>query len=92
MKDDINEMKIKIGEIDSNNEEISKKAEETYKINQKIKNYLIRNDGATLYFDKDDNVIRPAILWNDGRSSAQTIYLNKNVGCNVLAEETWADV
>ena len=38
--------------------------------------------------DKDDNVIRPAILWNDGRSSAQTIYLNKNVGCNVLAEET----
>lgn len=26
--------------------------------------------------DEDDNVIRPAILWNDGRSVKQTAYLN----------------
>mgnify|MGYP000379337493 CR=1 FL=1 len=26
--------------------------------------------------DKDDNVIRPAILWNDGRSQKETEYLN----------------
>ncbi len=27
--------------------------------------------------DKDDNVIRPAILWNDGRTGEETEYLNK---------------
>ena len=26
--------------------------------------------------DKDDNVIRPAILWNDGRTGEETEYLN----------------
>lgn len=30
--------------------------------------------------DKDDNVIRPAILWNDGRTDKETEYLNENIG------------
>lgn len=28
--------------------------------------------------DENDNVIRPAILWNDGRTAKQTDYLNRN--------------
>ena len=32
--------------------------------------------------DKNDNVIRPAILWNDGRTAAQVDYLN-----NVITKE-----
>ena len=38
--------------------------------------------------DKDDNVIRPAILWNDGRTQKETDYLNNEIGKNVLSEET----
>lgn len=38
--------------------------------------------------DKDDDVIRPAILWNDGRTAAQVEYLNKIIGKDVLAENT----
>ena len=30
--------------------------------------------------DKDDNVIRPAILWNDGRTTEETDYLNQVIG------------
>ena len=30
--------------------------------------------------DKDDNVIRPAILWNDGRAGEETEYLNSVIG------------
>ena len=30
--------------------------------------------------DAEDQVIRPAILWNDGRSTAQTDYLNQTIG------------
>lgn len=30
--------------------------------------------------DKDDNVIRPAILWNDGRTGEETEYLNSVIG------------
>ena len=30
--------------------------------------------------DKDDNVIRPAILWNDGRTGEETDYLNQVIG------------
>ena len=30
--------------------------------------------------DKDDNVIRPAILWNDGRTAKQVDYLNNEIG------------
>lgn len=38
--------------------------------------------------DKDDNVIRPAILWNDGRTFEETEYLNTVVGKQKLSEHT----
>ncbi len=38
--------------------------------------------------DKDDNVIRPAILWNDGRTAAQVDYLNGVIGKKTLSERT----
>ncbi len=38
--------------------------------------------------DKDDNVIRPAILWNDGRTGKETEYLNNVVGTEKLAKLT----
>ncbi len=38
--------------------------------------------------DKDDQVIRPAILWNDGRTSAETAWLNDEVGKEKLSEMT----
>ena len=30
--------------------------------------------------DQADEVIRPAILWNDGRSEKETDYLNQTIG------------
>lgn len=38
--------------------------------------------------DKDDNVIRPAILWNDGRTQKQTDYLNEVIGKENLSRYT----
>jgi len=38
--------------------------------------------------DKDDNVIRPAILWNDGRTGEETDYLNQEIGKDKLSEYT----
>ena len=38
--------------------------------------------------DKDDNVIRPAILWNDGRSQKETEYLNNEIGKDKLSQYT----
>lgn len=38
--------------------------------------------------DKDDNVIRPAILWNDGRTGKETNYLNEVIGKEKLSEYT----
>ncbi|MBQ6546328.1 MAG: xylulokinase, partial [Lachnospiraceae bacterium] len=38
--------------------------------------------------DRDDAVIRPAILWNDGRTSKETDYLNTVVGKKKLSELT----
>ena len=38
--------------------------------------------------DKDDQVIRPAILWNDGRSSEETNYLNNEIGKDKLSQYT----
>ncbi len=38
--------------------------------------------------DENDNVIRPAILWNDGRTAEETDYLNKTVGESFLAGNT----
>lgn len=38
--------------------------------------------------DKDDNVLRPAILWNDGRTQKETDYLNDVIGKDVLSQRT----
>lgn len=38
--------------------------------------------------DKEDKVIRPAILWNDGRTSEQVDYLNNVIGKQKLSELT----
>jgi xylulokinase len=38
--------------------------------------------------DKDDNVIRPAILWNDGRTDKETAYLNEVIGREKLSQLT----
>ncbi len=34
--------------------------------------------------DKEDQVIRPAILWNDGRTTKETDYLNQVIGKDKL--------
>ena len=38
--------------------------------------------------DENDEVIRPAILWNDGRTAAQVDYLNNQVGRDKLSQYT----
>ena len=38
--------------------------------------------------DKDDNIIRPTILWNDGRTDKETAYLNEVIGKEKLFEYT----
>ena len=38
--------------------------------------------------DKDDRVIRPAILWNDGRTGEETDYLNDVIGKDKLSKYT----
>ena len=38
--------------------------------------------------DEEDNVIRPAILWNDGRTAKQVDYLNNEIGKETLSRLT----
>lgn len=38
--------------------------------------------------DEKDNVIRPAILWNDGRTQAECDYLNKEIGREKISSYT----
>ncbi len=38
--------------------------------------------------DGEDRVIRPAILWNDGRTGEETDYLNEVIGKDKLSEHT----
>ena len=38
--------------------------------------------------DENDNVIRPAILWNDGRTARQVDYLNNKIGMDKLSAWT----
>ena len=38
--------------------------------------------------DQDDQVIRPAILWNDGRTAQETEYLNTEIGKEKLSQYT----
>ena len=39
--------------------------------------------------DKDDNVIRPAILWNAGRTGEETEYLNTVIGKDKLSQDVY---
>lgn len=38
--------------------------------------------------DEKDEVIRPAILWNDGRSEKEVDYLNNKIGKDFLLDNT----
>ena len=38
--------------------------------------------------DTHDEVIRPAILWNDGRTSQEVVYLNETIGTDKLLSST----
>ena len=38
--------------------------------------------------DEKDQIIRPAILWNDGRTGKQTDYLNQEIGKETLSRYT----
>ena len=38
--------------------------------------------------DSEDNVIRPAILWNDGRTDQETEYLNREIGKDKISAWT----
>lgn len=38
--------------------------------------------------DEEDRVIRPAILWNDGRTEEETVYLNREIGKEKLSSCT----
>lgn len=38
--------------------------------------------------DEDDRVLRPSILWNDGRTAEQVAYLNETVGRDKLSQYT----
>jgi xylulokinase len=38
--------------------------------------------------DREDRVLRPAILWNDGRTGEETEYLNREVGKETLSRLT----
>lgn len=38
--------------------------------------------------DREDKVIRPAILWNDGRTGEETAYLNDVIGREKLSQHT----
>ena len=38
--------------------------------------------------DENDNVVRPTILWNDGRTDKETAYLNEVIGKEKLFEYT----
>ncbi len=38
--------------------------------------------------DENDDVIRPAILWNDGRTDKEVEYLNNEIGKSVLSART----
>lgn len=43
---------------------------------------------SLVILDKEDNVIRPAILWNDSRASKETEYLNTVIGKEKLSALT----
>lgn len=38
--------------------------------------------------DENDSIIRPAILWNDGRAVEETKYFNETIGKNIISSYT----
>ena len=44
--------------------------------------------GGLVILDDKDEVIRPAILWNDGRTTEECDYLNNEIGKETLSEYT----
>lgn len=63
-------------------------------LTQDINKALIKGIGIAgqmhglVVLDENDEVIRPAILWNDSRSAKQVDFLNEAVGQKVLSEYT----
>lgn len=63
-------------------------------ITEDIDKSLIRGIGVAgqmhglVILDENDEVIRPAILWNDGRTEKEVEYLNCTVGKEKLSEHT----
>lgn len=59
-----------------------------------IETSLVKGIGASgqmhglVILDSEDRVIRPAILWNDGRTEDETKFLNEAVGREKLSELT----
>ena len=47
-----------------------------------------RPDARMVVLDKNDTVIRPCILWNDGRTQRQVDYLNGVIGKDKLSRYT----
>jgi xylulokinase len=43
---------------------------------------------STVFLDRDNTVIRPAILWNDQRTTAECKYLLENIGLKKILEFT----
>ena len=43
---------------------------------------------GSVLLDGDDRVIRPAILWNDGRTGEETAFLNREIGREELTRRT----
>ena len=55
------------------------------------RDYFVRKSGIksdAILLDENDKVIRPAILWNDGRTFAEVEYLNGEIGKDKLSELT----
>ncbi len=63
-------------------------------ITEGIDKALIRSIGVAgqmhglVILDENDEVIRPAILWNDGRTEKEVEYLNNVIGKDTLSEYT----
>ncbi len=58
-------------------------------IENKIKGISIAGQmHGLVILDEFDNILRPCILWNDGRSKAECEYLNNEIGQNLLKENT----
>ena len=67
--------------------EVVRKLSEGYE--DKIKGMAIAGQmHGLVILDENDMVIRPAILWNDGRTEKETKYLNETIGQDVLLKET----